>query len=778
MPHRAPTVTPMASVNAASGGWRTRLVGAVCRAVERPVRQLIWAVRGWAYRRAVAERSLPAPIQWEVDMVVDVRRAREVVPRWQRIGFTVLLGILLGALLDPGYVFWAMAGLVLTAIGWPLLRWRSRVPAVAASVAWAVYMIGWQHAVPLAGVALFGRWYCSRTAAEWADYQRQARAHGWWGAGGDRSWDERLGGERSPFADWDEDADEVEGAWAAGVGAQRGAVPTVPLPHMDMSGAAGEAGPPRRACSQRQRPMGRVLRRERDPIGAAHRHRTHVADLLARWPQIAEASGMADTTLGNVQFTPWGWEATWRLRPGQNWKHAVQAKLALESALGVRPDAVRIDKDLQLARQVHLRVVKRDPLATPIARPAPSMGSILRPLLVGVYEDATPATLPLFEQHALIVAANGAGKTVLLRTLVEEALAAIDVEVWGIDLKRGAGLAPYIDCLGQLATTPEQAERLLQAAVAVLETRAEQRRGDHWPASRSHPVLWVVVDEHAELVRTCPAAVKLEESIANRGRSLGVSLIVTALRATQDALGSDELRQQLRTRICLSLEDPGDADLLFGRNAARQGWDPELLDAPGKFFVRSRSHGLTRPRLARSFAEDAAITREVAARYARSIGPNGTRPSRLEAEAVAAASAVLGASSSVPGSSPSSSSRSSPSPSWSSTAAGTETPATSSSAPSSSSGSSLSQSSVGWGTDPPSSPSPPGAPDTVGQLLVALHAIGPTGAKVAELALRTGHSGPVVHTHLVALEAAGQVERAGHGRWRLAQPHPGHGAAG
>jgi len=140
------------------------------------VRRLVWAVRGWAYRRAVAERSLPAPIQWEVDMVVDVRRAREAVPRWQRIGFTVLLGILLGALLDPGYVFWAMIGLVLTAIGWPLLRWRSRLPAVAASLAWATYMIGWRHTVPLAGLTLFGRWYCSRTAAEWADYRRQARA--------------------------------------------------------------------------------------------------------------------------------------------------------------------------------------------------------------------------------------------------------------------------------------------------------------------------------------------------------------------------------------------------------------------------------------------------------------------------------------------------------------------------------------------------------------------------------------------------------------------------
>jgi S-DNA-T family DNA segregation ATPase FtsK/SpoIIIE len=695
----------------------------------------VWAARSWIYRR-VAERSLPAPIQWEVDMIVDVRRAREAVPRWQRIGFTCLLGVLLAALLDPGYVFWAMIGLVLTAIGWPLLRWRSRIPAVAASLAWAVYMIGWQHTIPLAGLTLFGRWYCSRTSAEWADYQRRARAQGWW------------------HARWDELASDEDNREAAQDAPSSGA-PTVPLPPVAVAAPAGEAAS-QWASGQRHDPARPVLLRDGDPfaVPVAAERRVRMADLVARWPAIAEAAGMADTTLRDVQVNPWGWEATWRLRPGQTWKHAAQAKLALESALGVRLDAVRVDKDPQDARQVRLRVVERDPLAAPILRPAPSMGSILRPLLAGVYEDAAPCRLPLHEQHVLIVAANGAGKTALLRTLVEEAIAAIDVEVWGIDLKRGAGLAPYAACLGQLATTPEQAGRLLEAAVAVLEARAEQRRGDHWPASRTHPVLWLVVDEHAELVRTCPAAVKLEESIVHRGRSLGVHLLCTALRATQDALGSDELRQQFRTRICLSLEDPADADLLFGRNAAKQGWDPELLDAPGKFFVRSRSHGLTRPRLARGFADDPAITRQVVARYARPANPDGTQPSRLEPEAIAAARTVPGALAPVSPPSPG------PSP-----AGPTPTP----------------DGTAAAGTAPPgptATPTGSGTPDPIGALLVELHAAGPAGARIPELALRTGQPGPTVHAHLVALEAAGQVERAGNRRWRISQPRPGRGATG
>jgi DNA-binding IclR family transcriptional regulator len=67
---------------------------------------------------------------------------------------------------------------------------------------------------------------------------------------------------------------------------------------------------------------------------------------------------------------------------------------------------------------------------------------------------------------------------------------------------------------------------------------------------------------------------------------------------------------------------------------------------------------------------------------------------------------------------------------------------------------------------------PPGLnADPIGRLLTALEHAGTRGAKVADLAQRTGQPGPTVHAHLVALQAAGRVQRCGHGRWRTTDPH-------
>jgi DNA segregation ATPase FtsK/SpoIIIE, S-DNA-T family len=109
------------------------------------------------------------------------------------------------------------------------------------------------------------------------------------------------------------------------------------------------------------------------------------------------------------------------------------------------------------------------------------MGSITHPMLLGAYEDGLPCTTDLSHQHVFIVGATGSGKSVLLNIVLSELAAAGDVVPWGIDFKGGAELGPWRDCLDRIAT-PQEAEQLLQAAVAVLEARAA-RGQKHWPAS-------------------------------------------------------------------------------------------------------------------------------------------------------------------------------------------------------------------------------------------------------------------------------------------------------
>ncbi|HYT27194.1 MAG TPA: hypothetical protein VEP73_12000, partial [Actinomycetota bacterium] len=69
-------------------------------------------------------------------------------------------------------------------------------------------------------------------------------------------------------------------------------------------------------------------------------------------------------------------------------------------------------------------------------------------------------------------------------------------------------------------------------------------------------------------------------------------------------------------------------------------------------------------------------------------------------------------------------------------------------------------------------PAPSQDGDPLAALRTCLRAAGPGGAKVAELASAIGRAKTWVYERLQDLGRTGEVERAGHGRWRLTHPHP------
>jgi S-DNA-T family DNA segregation ATPase FtsK/SpoIIIE len=637
------------------------------------------------YRRRAAARLLALLarlpfVREELRLLTDVRRYRIGRPRWQRIAFVAVLGALLAGILGPGEVLVAALGLVPAVLLWPVVGWAGRLLAVGTAGGWSLVLLGWRNAIPVAALIVFAHWFCTTASA---------------------------GGPVTAVSPPDHDHQDDLGP--DDVDAATGLEPGDPV--SDGTTDPTAVLPPVLATP--------------DPEQYAR-----VEGKLACWDQIAPAAGLPGTQLQDVQIDAYGWSAGLLLPLGRVLKQALEARTALESALEVRPRAVRIEEDPTLARRVRLRVVERDPFASPIPYPGPTMGSITRPMLLGAYEDGLPCTADLSQQHVFIVGATGSGKSVLLNVVLSELAAAGDVVPWGIDFKGGAELGPWRDCLDRIATTPEEAEQLLQAAVAVLEARAA-RGQKHWPTGPQWPELKIVVDEHAELVRTCPKAMALEESIANRGRSVGVSLVVTSLRATHETLGSDQLRQQLRVRICMGLEDPKDAELIFGSGAARRGWDPELLDAPGKFFLRARSQGLVIPRVARGFDIADQMVHQLNSYYRQHATRLDPAPSQPAADRFPPP----------------------PRPTLPPPPADSTTP-------------------PAWNPPPPPPPTPTttATHDPASRLLAALSAAGTHGAKVVDLVERTGQPGPTIHAQLVALEAAGTVQRAGKGRWRLAQP--------
>ena len=352
------------------------------------------------------------------------------------------------------------------------------------------------------------------------------------------------------------------------------------------------------------------------------RARVRVERTLESWPHVAEQTGLAGSRVVSAVVDGWGWRALIHLRGGQTATDALHRLPAIESALGTRSGAGRIEPDPVRADRAYLRILDRDPHAEPVPWPGTTTTTITAPVDLGVFEDATPVLLDLLRKHVLLGGATGAGKSGLLNVILAALTACPDVLVWGVDLKNGMELQPWAPCLDRLATTPAQADALLQDAVRVLEDRAEQlaAAGDRvWEPTPDRPALVIVIDEYAELAETTRDALAAADSIARRGRAPAVTLIVATQRPTQQAMGSGAVRSQMEIRICMRVKERRDVDLVLGQGSLAAGWNAHTLDAPGKFYVSA--HGHDTPRRARGYLLDgdelaAAITRNAATRPA------------------------------------------------------------------------------------------------------------------------------------------------------------------
>ncbi|NMO50935.1 cell division protein FtsK [Actinoplanes sp. TBRC 11911] len=352
----------------------------------------------------------------------------------------------------------------------------------------------------------------------------------------------------------------------------------------------------------------------------AHRRRrarVRVDRVIHAWPDLAEAVGLGGSRVMSAVVDTWGWRARMKLRPGQSVTDVVARVQAIESALGTRPGAVRVEQDLAHAGRCTMRVLAVDPHAGAIPWPGPVARTLADPIELGVFEDATKVRVPLLRRHALIGGTTDSGKSGVLNVVLGNLAACCDVVLWGIDLKGGMELRPWAPCLARLATTPDEATRLLADAVAVLDARADAAGRDNtrvWEPTQARPALVIVIDEYAELADTAPAAVPYAESVARRGRALAVDLLAATQRPTQKAMGGGALRSQMSVRVCLRVRERRDVDLILDKGMLAAGWHAHTLDAPGKFYVLADGHN--QPRRARGYLVTDDHVRETAARYA------------------------------------------------------------------------------------------------------------------------------------------------------------------
>jgi S-DNA-T family DNA segregation ATPase FtsK/SpoIIIE len=198
--------------------------------------------------------------------------------------------------------------------------------------------------------------------------------------------------------------------------------------------------------------------------------------------------------------------------------------------------------------------------------------------------------------HGLIAGTTGAGKSELLRSLVVGMAAAASpahTSFLLVDYKGGstfdacAALPHVVGVITDL--DDELADRALRSLHAELRRREAILRAHgaaDLAALRSEapevllPRLIVVIDEFAALVAEQPGFLHALVGVAQRGRSLGVHLLL----ATQRPSGviSDDIRANTNLRLALRLQDTADAHDVVGTPA------PAMLPRglPGRAVVR------------------------------------------------------------------------------------------------------------------------------------------------------------------------------------------------
>ena len=205
--------------------------------------------------------------------------------------------------------------------------------------------------------------------------------------------------------------------------------------------------------------------------------------------------------------------------------------------------------------------------------------------------------------HGIIAGTTGAGKSELLQSLIV-GLAVTHhphlVNFVLVDFKGGAAFKPFEKIPHTVGMVTDLSGRLTERALVALKSELKRRehclskanaknitqyqamRQDPQNLAISEPLphLFIIIDEFAELAKEHPTFIEGLVSVVQKGRSLGVHLIL----ATQKPTGSvnSNIWSNLKFRICLRVASLQDSRDMLGRSEA--GLLPSTI--PGRAYFQ------------------------------------------------------------------------------------------------------------------------------------------------------------------------------------------------
>ncbi|WP_055500295.1 hypothetical protein [Streptomyces albus] len=300
---------------------------------------------------------------------------------------------------------------------------------------------------------------------------------------------------------------------------------------------------------------------------------------LAAWEQHLADAGARGVQVSKQQPTRGGYKLLLTLTSSTA-AHLRTLLPTLEVRAGLRTGALRLEATPQ-ANEAWLHVTTRDVLAETIPLPADDHPlTIRKPLTLGDLESGEPLEI-LFRQNSVMVAgAKGSGKSVLLHVIIAALTRCVDAVIWMVDMAQGntakRWLRPWaqqwkdregrlIDrpILDWVATTPDEAVRLYQAAHAVGDGRALRMKGGKIQPKESEPAIIVISDENSDLMAWTPEANKAKVRGVKKGRKAAIDYIDAVQRGTGPNTGGGEIASQYDTVIGMKFREKAEGQFVF-----------------------------------------------------------------------------------------------------------------------------------------------------------------------------------------------------------------------